>query len=207
MPKTTKNISWLAKTEKIHPHLMLMYLGIGGSSLMITSFMFISSVSVFFSPHLQNTPLPKAFIFSTFLVFGCSYFVQQVWTTYKAETDSVRELAHDLNGLIWCALLFALSQCIGWNELFNSELTVKLSSHKALFYILPAIHLVHLVGGLVYALFLRIYFLKIGQNPVKALVFLSDDYAKIKIKMLLIYWHFLGVVWFIFFIYLLFGSK
>lgn len=191
------------KIEKIHPHLMLMYLGIGGSSLLIISMTLIASVSSFSSTNLQSIPFPKAFVLSTFLVLTCSYFVQQIWKNYLTETDSVKSLSHNTNLLIWCTLLFFVSQSAGFHELYHHKFNVENTYNKAFFYILPAIHIIHVIAGLIYTVWLRISLIKVSKKPIRSLIFLSDDYAKIKMRMLVVYWHFLGIVWIALFIYLL----
>lgn len=67
-------------------------------------------------------------------------------------------------------LVFLATQALGWRQMSNDGFFLDSNPHAAFFYVLSAVHGVHLVGGLV------------------ALGFARPSVAAA-------YWHFVGVVW------------
>ncbi len=188
--------SLIERLEKIHPHLMLMYTGVIGSSLI---FFFLSLL--FISTALQQQvaiPLPKSFVFSTAVLLMSSYFAHQYLQHFKH--DRPTELSHAANGLLLTGIIFTVSQITGWIELSNSGVYLTGKATGAYLYLLPGLHVLHLIGGLIYTMVQALAAKKISKDAVQALIVLSSQHELVKARMLAVYWHFLDVVWVILFL-------
>jgi cytochrome c oxidase subunit 3 len=188
--------SLIERLEKIHPHLMLMYIGVIGSSLI---FFFLSLL--FISTALQQQvaiPLPRWFVFSTAVLLMSSYFAHQYLQHFKH--DRPKELSHAANGLLVTGIVFTVSQIAGWIELSNSGVHLAGKATGAYLYLLPGLHILHLIGGLIYTIVQALAAKKISKDAVQALIVLSSKYELVKARMLTVYWHFLDAVWVILFL-------
>ncbi len=93
-----------------------------------------------------------------------------------------------------CAFVFLLGQMLVWQQLIALGYFAAANPANAFFYLLTALHGLHLLGGLV--AWSRII-TRMGREP---------DIVRLRASMELctIYWHFLLVVWVVFFSLLLF---
>jgi cytochrome c oxidase subunit 3 len=191
--------SLIKRLEKIHPHLMLMYVGIIGSSLI---FFFLSIL--FIGTALQQQvaiSLPKSFVFSTAVLLMSSYFAHQYVQHFKNDRSSA--LSHAATGLFITGVIFTLSQMVGWIELSGSGVHLTGKATGAYLYLLSGLHALHLIGGLVYTLIQAIAAQKISKDAVRALIVFSSPYELVKARMLAVYWHFLDIVWVMLFLFFL----
>ncbi|WP_448518070.1 cytochrome c oxidase subunit 3 [Rhodoflexus sp.] len=191
--------SLIKRLEKIHPHMMLMYVSVIGSSLI---FFFLSILFIGAALQQQvSISLPKSFVFSTAVLLMSSYFAHQYIQHFK--NDRPRELSHAVNGLLITGIIFTLSQLIGWMELSGSGIHFTGKPAGAYLYILSGLHVIHLVGGLIYTFVQAKTAMRIKKDAVQALIVMSSQYELVKARMLVVYWHFLDIVWIILFVFFL----
>jgi cytochrome c oxidase subunit 3 len=82
-------------------------------------------------------------------------------------------------------LLFLGGQLLAWRQLNASGLYVDSNPANAFFYLLTAVHGIHLLGGLwVWA-----------RSAVKLMTGADADSVRLSIKLCTIYWHYLLLVW------------
>jgi cytochrome c oxidase subunit 3 len=103
-----------------------------------------------------------------------------------------------------CGILFLVSQLLGWRELVSSGIVLRGNTTGALLYILSGLHLLHLLGGLIYNAVVLAQVKHMRADPVKSLLIFSSQYEHLKIKMLVTYWHFIDAIWVVLFIVFLF---
>jgi cytochrome c oxidase subunit 3 len=109
----------------------------------------------------------------------------------QAQIEGVRSSLLAAGG---CALIFLLGQTLVWQQLVTLGYFAAENPANAFFYLLTALHGIHLLGGLV--AWSRII-TRMGRNtdPVR---------LRASMELCTIYWHFLLVVWLVFFALLLF---
>lgn len=175
---------------------MLMYVSIIGSSLI---FFFLSLLFIITALRQRvDIPLPGAFAFSTAVLLMSSYFAHQYLQHFK--NDRAKQLAHNAWALLLTGMIFTVSQIIGWFELSNGGVTFAGKATGAYLYLLSGLHVLHLIGGLIYTLVQAIAAHRIGKDAVQALIVFSNQYELVKARMLTVYWHFLDAVWLILFV-------
>ena len=112
---------------------------------------------------------------------------------HRASLSARRERMDDLRARLWVAAAFSIAflvgQALAWRELFALGYFADANPANAFFYLLTALHGLHLLGGLgaLAWTFTRIYG---GVEP---------DKLKRSVDLCAVYWHFLLVVWLVVF--------
>lgn len=141
--------------------------------------------------------LPIYFFYSLLISIGSSITIQ---IAFKAAKDD--ELQRNKNFIaitLVLGVLFVISQFMGWNQLVNLDLTFinARPEHISASYVwvITALHLVHILGGLV---LLTVALVKSAKFVIhkKRITFMSITNT---------YWHFVGLLWFILYLFLYFA--
>lgn len=195
----------LEKIEKLHPHKMLLYLAIFGSTL-IFLFMIIAFTATNNHPVMQDgqvqLQLPKAFIFSTLILLVSSYFVSRFVRAF--EQENMKKLRNMLGITVVLGFIFTISQYWGWHQLEQAGHGLSGISSGAYLYIISGLHILHLVGAMFFMTHQFIRISSISADPVKTLIAVTNPYQKMKLEMLTTYWHFMDFLWVGLFLYFLF---
>lgn len=93
------------------------------------------------------------------------------------------------------ALLFLAGQLLAWQQLRAAGYFLASNPASSFFFLLTAVHGLHLLGGLV----------ALGRTMAKAWRGASLDWVRLSVELCAIYWHFLLLVWVILFAMLLHG--
>lgn len=197
-----KKESTIARLERVHPHKMLLYLSIFGSSLI---FLFMITAYTFSRPEgeLVNFSMPKSFIVSLVLLLFSSFFISKVLPAFKK--DNVKEVKRSLEITLLLGLTFTISQYVGWYEMNRSGIYLSGEESGAYLYVISGLHVLHLAAGLA---FLTLTYTKVStiyRDPVKSLIMVTNPYQRIRLEMLTTYWHFIDILWIGLFFYFLFS--
>ena len=128
-------------------------------------------------------PRPRLLILNTALLVGASLAMQ--WTVYaarRADQGSVRK-GLGASGLL--TLGFLAGQLVVWRQLNDAGFFIASSAAASFFYLLTAVHGLHVLGGLV------------AWVRASARAWRGSDPAGIRLSMELCatYWHYLLAVW------------
>lgn len=180
---------------------MMLYIGMIGSGIVFL-FLLLSFIITLPSDVFANNTLPRFFILSSLLLLSASFILHRALDHYQK--DNISALRSTLALTLSLGFLFALTQYIGWRELQAGGHNFSGIPSGSYIYVLSGVHLLHTGGGL---LFLLMNYEHIGRktaDPVKALIYFTDPYERLKLKLVTIYWHYLGVVWLVIFLVLIF---
>jgi cytochrome c oxidase subunit 3 len=129
------------------------------------------------------------------------------WALNKARHCYLKDKTPDyeryLGVTVLLSLVFLAGQVIGWITLFNNNVQLQSSPLAAYLYVLSFIHLLHVVAGLP---FLVIFWLAARQRmkeEVSVAVYFSDPDKRLKLRLLMMYWHFLDILWIYLVVFLL----
>lgn len=186
----------------MHPHKMLIILSVVGSSLIFFFMILAFTVSMLEADRFNTIAFPKSFIVSAFAILLSSFMLARAMPAYL--NDDLREVKRSLAYTLILGLAFAASQFIGWKELDLAGIGFVGERSGAYIYVISGLHLVHLVGGLLFLCFLYLKVARKQSDPVDSLIYLTTPYEKIRLEMLSIWWHFMDVLWLILFFYFLF---
>ena len=201
--KRQRGESTFQRIEKMHPHKMLLYLGIVGSSLIFLFMVIAYTISKPPSELLQDFSMPKAFICSTVLLILSGFSSSKIVEAYKK--DQIFKLKNTVGITLLLGIGFAVSQYIGWLELQESGIYFAGKASGSFLYVISGLHVLHLFAGLGFLTYLFFYTYWVSKDPVRSLIMVTNPYQKIKLQIFSIYWQFLDILWVILFFYFLFA--
>ncbi len=201
------------RAAKNHPLKNLVYFLIAGICMLFFILMIafgFSSPGHFFATH----QFPGAFLFSTLVSFISSFFIERVRGAFDREDG--KALLNNLLISFVLSILFFVLQFVGWQELWNSNITLfgvggfrntdginEGTPSGAFLFVISGLHILHLTGGLVFLFIAMFKVVNSRSDHVRSVLYFSDRLERTRLEMLAKYWHFLGGLWFLLFIYFL----
>jgi len=146
-------------------------------------------------PDWQRMPEPWLLWFNTAVLFFSSMVF--VNTQIASKNNQFQIVKKRLLLIGFLAFAFLIGQLLVWQQLIANGVYVSTNPSNAYFYVFTALHVLHLLGGLVY-LYLTIKKVWISSDIVVAKV-------KHTVDLCAIYWHFLLAVWVVLFGLMLFS--
>lgn len=139
--------------------------------------------------------MPQMFWVSTAMILISSVTMNTAVTAVKK--DNLKQATSFLGITLTLGILFGISQYLGWRSLYANGIYFAGSESNAagsLMYLLSALHLLHVVAGLI---FLAVVLVKSSKGK-----FGSGN--MLGVKLCAIYWHFLDGLWVYLFLFLYF---
>ena len=137
--------------------------------------------------------LPLLFHANSVIILVSSYSMHQT------RIANLRDDAHGFaNGMMVTTMLgiaFTIFQLMAWSELQNSGIKLQNNVAGAYLYVISALHLLHLIVGVAMLAYFWLKAKERENNLVAELIFDTDPYAKLKVKYMALYWHFVDVLW------------
>ncbi len=194
--------STMQRLEKIHPHKMLLYLGIFGSSLV---FLFMITAYTFSRPEEDfiNFAMPKSFVVSLVLLLFSSFAISKALPAFKK--DKLKDVKRAIEIALFLGLAFTMSQYVGWYELNKSGIHLTGKDSGAYLYIISGLHVLHLAAGVVFLTLAYTKITTVSRDPVKSLIVITNPYERTRLEMLVTYWQFVDILWVVLFFYFLFS--
>jgi cytochrome c oxidase subunit 3 len=198
MRQAPSSKTWFQRIEKQHPYETLLYLAMLGSGIIFL----LLSLSFLFSgrEYLQglNEQVPFAFLISTFLLVLSGYTAVKMRLYYQEE--NIAKLNRALQATFTLGLLFMVFQVLGWKELTDKGINFTGIPSGSFLYVLSGIHVLHLLGAMTFAAILLVELRKTQQDVVRRLVWSTNPYEKLRIRLFTVYWQFMDAVWLILFL-------
>ncbi|HLG02150.1 MAG TPA: cytochrome c oxidase subunit 3 [Bacteroidia bacterium] len=195
------------RAGKNHPLRVLVYCVIAGIAVLFLSLTLLFS---FYNPeiHFKRTDFPRAFIFSTLIIVAGSFTIEGAKRAYYRD-DGAAQLKF-LMITLGITLLFTVAQYFGWQEMWNAGITIisvggaeNKTPGGAFLYIISGLHFLHLAAGIIFLFLAMFKVTGIRGDDVRSVVYFSNAYERTRMEMLATYWHFLGGLWFLLFLYFL----
>ena len=143
------------------------------------------------NPDWQHFTLPRILFFNTLVVVASSVTLYMARPRSRATVDrSGTVTAVDAPHLAWLlftislGLLFLAGQLVAWGNLVDQGFTLASNPSSSFFYLLTAMHGLHLLGGLAGLLYV-VYRVR-GSTTERAVT---------AFKAASLYWHFMMVLW------------
>lgn len=138
--------------------------------------------------------LPQPFYTSTAIILLSSVGIQ--WAVFAAKKNQRNVITFGIIYTLVLGFVFSWFQVKGWEVLVNSGIyfSDKSTVSGSYLYILTAVHLAHLGGGII-ALLIAL---------VKSILGKYSPENRLGLELCAIYWHFLGILWVYLFLFLLF---
>ncbi|MER2998277.1 cytochrome c oxidase subunit 3 [Pontibacter populi] len=186
-----RQLSAFKQIERMHPIRMLLYLSMVGIGVLFLILLIAFMRTGGFMA--ENVQLPKFFSVGTVLLLLSSYTISRVPGIYKK--DKLNKMTRYLGGTLVLSLLFVGSQLLGWREMTAAGITFTGKASGTYLYLISALHILHLVGGVIFLFFLFLKTAHVATDSVRSLIFIRDPYRQLQLSMLTSYWHFLDFMW------------
>ena len=194
------------RIERLPPLAVALYL-----ALLAITVMFFVLIVAYVTARLRSGvptglhPLPRYFSLSTIVLVLSSYTMAQAPRLYAQ--DDLASLARCLGATLLLGCIFAGLQVLGWRELtlFGTPFSGPGSQSSGQFiYLISALHVAHLLGGMLFLLAFLLRVIHNERDAVRTLVFIRNPYYRRQLRLLGTYWHFVDVLWVVLFAVFLF---
>ncbi len=176
----------------IHPIYIKITLVLGSITALFLGFSFAYIYSRIQSGEAP-VDIPILFYANTILLTGSSYTLIETKKAYENDQTS------RYKSLLWAtmilSILFLIGQIFAWNQMIAMNIGLASSNMASYLYVISAIHLAHVIGGLPFLGFFIRDARKRLVEPASVLVYLSDPDKKRRLMALSIYWHFIDALW------------
>ena len=71
-------------------------------------------------------------------------------------------------------------------------------------YLISALHVAHLLGGMLFLLALLVRTVRASGDAVRGLVFIRNPYRRLQLRMLSLFWHCIDALWLVLFVVFVF---
>lgn len=194
--------SSFGKMEHMHPIRMLLYLSMIGIGILF--FVLVVAFARTGGFGSEQFSFPKFFSVSTLLLIFSSFAISRVPRIYKK--DKLRKMTRYLAITFALGIAFIGAQLLGWRELTVSGAYFSGKASGSYLYLITALHLLHLLGGMIFLAFLLFKTAHMASDRVRSLIFIRDPYRRMQLSMLCTYWHFIGFLWLSLYMVILFMS-
>lgn len=135
-------------------------------------------------------PVPRLLWFNTAVLIVSSGALQWALIASRRDDSNRNESDNVLIGLLAAgvaAIVFLIGQLLAWQQLNAAGYALAANAANAFFYLLTAVHGLHVLGGLV----------ALGRTTAKASRGIAIPQLRLSIELCAMYWHFLLLVWLI----------
>jgi cytochrome c oxidase subunit 3 len=143
----------------------------------------------------RSLPVPTLLWANTVLLAVSSLALQ--WTVGAARRGDADAAKTGLLAGGVSALAFLAGQLLAWQQLSEAGYFLATNPANAFFYLLTAVHGLHLLGGLI----------ALGRTFAKVWRGAAAKEVRLSVELCAIYWHFMLAVWLVLFMLLLLGSN
>lgn len=188
-------------TRRREPKRFILWLCMVGSVLLFTVLL-VAYLIRRTGPDWRDVPLPMLFLASTGVMMVSSLTLHIANLAFRHERFPQYRIY--LGTTLFLGVFFVVLQVLGWRELKLKGVYLQTNPSSSFLFILSGLHLLHILIGLA---FLGIAFAEAMRrlSYVDAFVYSVNPPNRLKIKLFVLYWHFVDVLWLYVFVFLLFN--
>ena len=166
----------------MHPHKFTVWVAIGSIIMMfagLTSAFIVKSNQTGWVP----VDIPIYFWISTGVILASSITLQLALRSFKQRLMS--QYRAMIGVTMFLGITFIVLQWMGFNELWDQQVTFKGGNAGQFLYVIFGLHAIHVLGGII-ALIVMF---------VKAFIGKTKLYSSVPVEVAAIYWHFVDLLW------------
>jgi cytochrome c oxidase subunit III len=200
VPRTTQ-IKENRFTKRREPFKFMLGLGILGSVLVFTVLLAVYALRKSAGVYWTDVPLPSLFWVSTATIVLSSFTLHLSHRAFK--TDHFTSFRANLVATLLLGILFVILQLLGWKQLIDAGISTVKNPSVGFVYVLSGLHVVHILIGIGALGWL---FFKAFQNHsyVDSFVFSVNPPNQLRMRLIVLYWHFVDILWLYLFAFLLY---
>lgn len=187
---------------KIHPLQMMLYVLIGSLTMLFIGL----TVAYFFSKDAwtwSQFRFPKVFLLSTVVIVGSSFSIERALGFYQ--NDASEKLKQSLLISLLLSVLFVVLQIAGWFELYHKGIYISGKPDGSYLYLISGLHALHVLAGLGILSYFYWQTRQKLKDKVDSLLFFTTPKKERQLKMIVVYWHFVDVLWVYLLLFFLFN--
>jgi cytochrome c oxidase subunit 3 len=188
--------------EKMHPYKMLMLLGMVGIAMIFVFLVIAYTVGISNFDQISEVRLPKIFTLGTIILLGSSFALNLAIRAFHE--DNMRQLNFMIFLVLVMGTIFTGCQFLGWLDLKESGVFLATQPSGTFLYVISGLHLMHLAGGMLFLTLALVKTYKVRQDPVKALIMVTNPFDRLRLELITVYWHFLSALWLLLFFFFLY---
>ena len=187
--KTLHTAPWVEqRAVEAGPALALLPIQVGlGVFLAVASALFVLFISAYSmrmnALDWRSLPVPRLLWLNTGVLVVSSIALQ--WSSVAARRNDTEDVKVGLLVGGASAVIFLAGQLLAWQQLTAAGYLVASNPANSFFYLLTAVHGLHLTGGLV----------ALGRTSAKVWRSTAIADMRLSVELCAIYWHFLLLVW------------
>lgn len=174
--------------RKIHPHKFTLWVAMASIVMMfagLTSAYIVKGSQ----PGWTEVSVPKVFYYSTLVILASSVTVQMALKAFKERNMGLYRNMITVTSVL--GIVFVGLQLVGFNQLWNSGVTLTGSGAAQFLYIIFGLHALHVVGGVIALL---VMFFRAFSQRIR-------NYNPVTIEIASTYWHFVDLLWLYLFVF------
>jgi cytochrome c oxidase subunit III len=175
------------QNKKISSKLFLLYISFGSMFMFFSSLCSAIVVKRGDFKHWQEVVLPSSFLTSTIIIIISSVTIQ---IAYKSIADRSKFIIYGLLTYV-LAILFVYFQLNGWGQLKSAGVLFTGNPSGTFIYVVSLFHGVHYIGGIFFLTLLMFMYRKGNLTEGR----------KENFNVLAQYWHYIGLVWVILYVF------
>ncbi len=186
------------QNQKIHPHKLLMWIGIASICMM-----FAGWTSAFLVRKAQGNwllfSMPTSFWISTGVVILSSFTMFLAIKEFKKSNFTKFKLLFNTTTLLGIA--FMVLQFMGFKEMQKAGLNLASSAEGvsgSFIYVISSVHILHMLGGVIAMIIMNF----VIKYRIK-----NNNLSSNGLEILGTYWHFVDVLWIYLFLFFLINQK
>ncbi len=189
-------------TKRRDPYQFMLYLGFGGSSMIFLLFAILYTIRKG-TPGWMSFYLPSIFWISTGLIVASSIALHLANRAFAE--DRFKQYKWLLAITLDMGIVFTITQIIGWRTLIQHGIIMSKSTAGAFLYIISGLHLLHMLGGLVFLTILLVQALK-RTTYVDSFIYSVNPPNQLRLRLITQYWHFIDILWVFLFLFFLWNQ-
>ena len=188
------NMMWaIDKRNILYSQKFALWIGLASISMMFAGFLSAYIVRQAAGNWLEFQ-LPILFTVNTAVIALSSFTIHIALNSFRSNKEFLYKFCLILTCLV--GVVFVILQYKGWLQLFELGIDLKANPSGSFVYVISGVHVAHVLGG--------IAALTVALVHAFALPFRSIPKRVNRLEMTVHYWHFVGVVWVILFLFFTF---
>ena len=186
------------QNQKIHPHKLLMWIGIASICMM-----FAGWTSAFLVRKAQGNwllfSMPTSFWISTLVILISS--ATMYFSIKEFKKNNITKFKILFNATTLLGIAFMVLQFMGFAEMHNAGLNLASSSEGisgSFIYVISSVHILHMLGGVIAMIIMNF----VIKSRIK-----KNNLSSNGLEILGTYWHFVDVLWIYLFLFFLINQK
>jgi heme/copper-type cytochrome/quinol oxidase subunit 3 len=179
--------------EQHHPLNTILFYGLSFSAIIFLSLLFVFLVWVENKADDVTIHLSKEFVVSPYVLL-CSFFSATYFVRSYREDNNMQLLLSLATALI-SGVVFSVLQVYGCLSVFESNPLFEFNTGTIVLFVATGFHLLFMLTGLLYLFYLTLKSYDNWNDPIKSLVYFSNQYEVKRLELASFYWYFTCISW------------